>query len=487
MTYPICSCNFVSLRRLLKTFALAAAPLFLTAMLYASPAPATDRAGKGVARPCGFIDTAFDPATDVHALDNYRVAVAQLLKQEQFETLDCIADAARTGKTRFSGGALKLRNIFIGLDSPRPGHPTQEDWKKHLHLIEHWSDQNEHSSTARIALAEAYINYAWDARGEGFSDSVTQNGWKVFEERLNKAKSILDHSASLADKVSEWYVAMEMIARGEGWDLPRFRTLLDRAVAFDPEDQYYYRIYAEVLQPKWMGQEGDAARYAEETANRIGGDSGDILYFLISEGILCGCQESEFGHFSWPRLQKGFVALEKKYGPSLISVNAYTLMAVKSNDWVVADPGFKRIGDKWNKDLWVTEVWFTSNRDMAAQLASSQLRAKANRQEAEGNMKTPQGQAYEAEFQAKFAAFERSCSSESKGDQSKFDFLVQVGKDGGVEDAHPETQPSPFAMCLMKTLYNSYVRKETPFPQPPSDNYKLLLQVDPTTLSAATK
>jgi hypothetical protein len=464
------------------------AGLVLLMMLsHATNVAAADEKGKPVTSPCTFSDAEFDPATDVHALDEYRNAIAQLLKQEQFAELDCLADAARTGKTRFSGGAWKLRNLYIGLDSPKPGHPTQEDWSQHLDLLERWSSRNPQSITAHIALAESYTRYAWDARGEGYSDSVSDSGWKLFGERMAKAKAILDDASSLSRKCPDWYVGMQLVAQGQSWDLPRATALLEQAVAFEPDYQYYYRIYADYLQPKWSGEEGDPARFAEEAANRMGGDSGDLLYFLISEGILCGCQEPEFGHFSWPRLQKGFAALEKKYGTSLISVNAFALMASKSNDWEDADPAFKRIGDNWNKDLWVTEAFFKSERDIAAQMAPMQEKARAYRTEAEANMKTREGQTYEAGLRPKLMAFEQPCLTESTGDLSKFDFLIQVGKDGSVGEAHTEKQPSPFALCLMKGLYASYLKKETPFPVPPKADYRMILEIDPTTLKASAK
>jgi len=454
---------------------------------HATNVVAADDKGKPAVPPCALSDSEFDPATDVHALEEYKDAIAQLLKQEKFAELDCIADAARTGKTRFSGGAWKLVNFYAGLGSPRPGHATQEDWSQHLDLIERWSSQNSHSITARIALAESYVSFAWDARGEGYSDSVTDSGWKLFGERMEKAKRILDDISATSND-PDWYSAMQFVAQGQSWDLPRATALYRRAVAFEPGYQSYYRVYADYLQPKWSGgEEGDPARFAEEAANRIGGDSGDILYFLISEGILCGCQEPEFGHFSWPRLQKGFAALEKKYGTSLISVNAFALMASKSGDWVTADPAFKRIGDNWNKDLWVTESWFKSNRDTATQMAPMQAKARAYRQEAEANMKTPEGHAYEAVFQPKLATFEQSCLNDSNGDSSKFELLIQVGKDGSPEEAHTEVQPNPFTLCLMKKLYESYLKKETPFPSPPNGGYKMILEIDPTTLNATTK
>ena len=110
-----------------------------------------------VAKSCEFSDATIDPATNVHALDDYRDAIAGLLKEKKFKDLDCLADAARAGKTQFSGGQWKLRNIYIGLASPRPGHPTEVEWKEHLKRIEHWKADNPKSVTAPIALAESYV------------------------------------------------------------------------------------------------------------------------------------------------------------------------------------------------------------------------------------------------------------------------------------------------------------------------------------------
>lgn len=483
MSYRTYSPTLTYSREVFRSFSITGLALLML-ILVGTRAVGAD--GNERERACAFSDAEFDPATDVHALEKYKDAIAQLLKQERFADLDCIADAARKGRTRFSGGAWKLTNFYSALDSPRPGHATQEDWSQHIDLVERWSSQNSQSITARIALAESYVSFGWDARGEGNSDSVTDSGWKLFGERMEKAKRILD-DISVTNDDPEWYLAMQFVAQGQSWDLERATALYQQAVAFEPGFQSYYRVYADYLQPKWSGEEGDPARFAEATANQVGGDSGDLLYFLISEGILCGCREPEFGHFSWPRLQKGYAALEKKYGTSLINVNAFALMAVKSEDWVTADSAFKRIGDDWNKDLWVTEDWFKSNRDTATQIAPLQTKARAYRQEAEANMKTPAEHAYEAVFQPKFAALEQSCVNDAKGDSSKIEFLIQVGKEGSPEEAHTEKQPTPFVACLLKKLYESYVKKEAVFPPPPSGGYRMILEIDPTTLSAATK
>jgi hypothetical protein len=434
---------------------------------------------------CAFSDTAYNPATDVHALESYQEAVAHLLKQEQFDELDCIADAARAGKTRFSGGAWKLRQLYLGLDRPRPGHPTEDDWREHLQRVERWRKQNPNSIAAPIVLAESYISYGWDARGGGSSDKVSNSGWKLFAERLDKAKSILDQVAPA--KCPDWYIARLNIARGENWDLSQHYAIFNEAIVFEPGYQYYYRMLADYLQPKWSGEEGDPARFAERQANRVGGDAGDALYFLISEAIVCACQESEFAHFSWPRVQKGYAALEKQYGTSLISLNSFALMATNTGDWETADPQFKRIGDHWSQDVWRTDEWFKQERDIAAQAGPAFVRAHAVHQEAEANMQTPEGQAYRKKLEKKLSGSEQACVKESNGDAHKFEFFLQIAASGAPQDGHMESKPDQFASCLMQTLLEWHRQNKNAFPPPPREGYWLVLEVDPAIRTTAAK
>src|SRR5258707_438621 len=152
---------------------------------------------------CSFNDSGFDPSTNVHAFEEYKLAIAELLKQEKFTELDCIANSARLRKARFSGGTWKLHKIYSGLNEPQPGHATQEDWRNHMARLNRWGAARPMSITARIALAESYVSYAWDARGTGYSDDVSDTGWKLFRLRVQKAKTILDQASSLRSKCPE--------------------------------------------------------------------------------------------------------------------------------------------------------------------------------------------------------------------------------------------------------------------------------------------
>jgi len=128
----------------------------------------------------------------------------------------------------------------------------------HLRLLKSWVSEKPRSISARVALAEAYLAWASDARGSGYVDTVSESGWKLFEERSAEARRILDKAANLPTKCPEWYVAMQNVALSQNWSLADARALLNQASAFEPDYYYYYRMYANFVLPKWNGEPGDA-------------------------------------------------------------------------------------------------------------------------------------------------------------------------------------------------------------------------------------
>src|SRR5580765_1536701 len=281
------------------------AVLSLLAIILHAPQLAAQATPQSAPDSCAKFGDTFQATNDLVTLEAYRSAVRGLVEMEDFKQLDCIADSIRTNKTRFAGGKWQLYSFYRGI-SEVPGHATEEDWSTLIGHLQKWTAANPKSITAPVALAEGYINFAWHARGDGMSDTVTGSGWKLFAQRIEKAKKILDDASSLAGKCPHWYQAMQSVAKAQGWDLAKSTDLLKEATALAPDYYYYYRSVANYMLPKWEGQEGDAANFAEQSANRVGGTKGDMLYFRIGEGIVCACDEPEFTRLSWPRLQKGY-------------------------------------------------------------------------------------------------------------------------------------------------------------------------------------
>ncbi len=393
---------------------------------------AEDSAPKAVA--CGFTDPSLGDTSDILGVIDYKAAIRQLLAGQKFEELDCIADAARASKSLFAGGRWKLNVLYWAIKEPQ-GHATEEDWAAHLSALSRWVSVRPKSITARVALANAYTAYAWNARGSDYAETVTQSGWKLFHERIEKARTILEDASRVRARCPHWYAVMQQVALAESWDLSRETALLAEAVAFAPDYYYYYRNHANYLKPQWSGAEGDAERFAAQTADRVGGPKGDILYFQIATEIICHCgAEPDLKLMSWPRIQTGVAQLEKQDGVSLVNLNLLAYMAIKEADSVFARDTFLRIGDDWDQESWRTRRYFDSSKDWAdkrAEYEDSPL-TRIIRQTRE-----------------KFAPAIRQCAQTGAGDTTSFSLELRVQKDGIVDSvrAFPQTT---VGSCLTK-------------------------------------
>jgi Domain of unknown function (DUF4034) len=434
---------------------------------------------------CKAQDPAVDTARDLNALQTYQRALRTLLVQEDFDALDCIANGARSQKTRFSGGLWKLHVIYAGLEHPE-GHLTEPDWQQHLNRLDKWVAARPDSITARVALAGAYVSYAWAARGEGYSNTVTDNGWNLFSQRLAKARSMLADAWVLSPRCPDWFAVLQSIAQGQGWDADDEMKLFQQAVSFEREYYYYYRLHAGYLLPQWYGERGDAAKFAEESANRLGGERGDILYFQLAANLVCTCEDPEVLRMSWERIQKGFAALEESSGASLYNLNPFALIAVRFNDPVVANGAIKRIGDNWDPDVWGSEKYFDQVREWATNVGPLEEHSRDVMREAEANEKEAGGSAYKSQVETRFSQLVQQCVQQPNADTTKFVFILMIAKDGIPQNGwFPVT--TGMTECIMKQLIAAQVKHDAIFAAPPKDSYWLKLDMDPSAVKMATR
>jgi hypothetical protein len=426
-----------------------------------------------------------DLSTDVRAVHDYASTIAGMLKQEKFEQLDCLADHARSGKERFPGGTWKLHELYGGLYEPvqYPVHATQEDWNDLLAHLRHWRTARPKSITAPVALARAYLIYAHDARGSGYANTVSDSGWKLFGERTAEAKRILDEASTLPTKCPEWYVDMLLVAQNQNWNPARARALFEEAFKFEPGYYYDARVLAAYLLPKWSGQEGDTEKFLQETADRIGGDYGDILYFQVASAnyVICGCDDNP--HLSWERIEKGFEASEKRYGVSMLNLNriAYLAAHFGKTDPILADKTLTRIGDQWDEETWEQKQDFDMVKKWAAYTAPFAVKLHVMEAAAESNMKSPDGPRYKASFEKTYRGLLQECVRTDGRSVDKwkgtFEVLASVGAKGTVEDNRIYSM-GPVVICLNQKLLALHQEKATPFPPPPQAPYWVRLDLD---------
>ena len=307
--------------------------------------------------------------TSEQSQEAYRLEISQYLANDDFSRLEKAADKARSDKSRFPGGIWKLYVFYEGVTAPLGGDAASDAaWQTHIAKLQRWGSVYPQSITARVALADAYFGYGWLARGSGFANTVSDDGWKLMNERVEKARLTLVDAASLTAKCPYWYEVMQHVARAQGWDKAKARALLEQAVAFEPGFYHFYREHANYLLPRWFGEDGEAEAFAEEVSNRVGGKEGAFLYFEMATVLNCLCKgEDHMTTMSWPKIKEGYAALGELYGTSKLKRNRFAMMAAKAADKSAAQQMFAEIGDNWEAGTWIKRSAFENAKAWAMQ------------------------------------------------------------------------------------------------------------------------
>lgn len=311
---------------------------------------------------------AANAVTSAAAERTLRLQWADLFYNRQWTELDSLAEKLRSQRLRFQGGGWQLHVLYCILSTGCLTDQSDAAWESRIAALQDWSEYAPSSPTPRIALADAIEGYAWKARGNGYSENVAPQSWKPFDERVQKAREILEECEQICRSDPEWYDAMLHVAIDQGWERAQVEALADEALQKEPGYFYNIREMGEYLLPKWYGAPGDTGRYVAAAADRIGGDEGDATYFFFAEIQIVNqdlCTNCLPPPFSWPRIRRGYVAIERLYGINNYELNALADLSMRGGDYRLTRETFKKIGDNWDPDVWPSKAYFEKVRGVA--------------------------------------------------------------------------------------------------------------------------
>jgi hypothetical protein len=284
--------------------------------------------------------------------------VVTYLESRDYEKLDDYASNLRTSKISWATGNWKLNNFYCSFRLSDNASDTE--WKKRLAGLQDWVTAKPDSITARVALANEWIQYGWAARGGGWGDTVTDDGWRLLHERLKQAAKVLDAAGKLKEKCPVYWSMRMAVAQGLA-DRDQLDEIFREATNSMPGYHTYYLNRAICLLPRWYGQPGEWEAELAKEADQIGGDQGDETYAQV---VWCMHRSVSFNnifkenHLSWPRVDRGFDIIEKHYPASLAAKNEHAHLAVLSGDRQAAIRCFTEMDGKVDLTIWYTEADF---------------------------------------------------------------------------------------------------------------------------------
>jgi hypothetical protein len=259
----------------------------------------------------------------------------ELLSAGKFAELETFTDKMRTEKRRTRSGLWELE---VAYGRSRVSEKKSDDarFEAELALMDKWRAAVPNSITRPIVEAELLIDYAWNARGSGWSSTVSEEGWRLFEERIQRALKTLMEAAAQPSRCVHWYASMQTIALAQGWNRAAYEKLFAAAVETEPAYHQFYFRKAHYLLPRWYGGTGDCAAFAEEATKLYPG--GVEIYARIAWAQKKYFENDFYAEtgYRWDLVKAGFESMLASWPSATSNPQAYGLFAWRAKDRALA-------------------------------------------------------------------------------------------------------------------------------------------------------
>lgn len=299
--------------------------------------------------------------------DRFRAEALPLLEKHDFAAVEAMAAELRASKAQLPSGHWRLDLFYraiADLDKLLP----DSVWENRRQLLEEWVKARPASITARVALAEFLVKYAWEARGGGWAHAVTEEGWKLMRERLKSAQAVLEAAMELEETCPVLYTVYQTVSLGRSWPREADEKILRASIKEEPDYAPPYLRRAYYLQPRWFGKnESEWLEFATAEANRVGGADGDLLYarmlcYIFDLGIYKKFLAQP--GLNWPRLKQGLEIMVQRFPDSLWAKSQLCYFCGQKGDKARCRELWKEIGSRVDTSLWDRER-FLANRAWA--------------------------------------------------------------------------------------------------------------------------
>lgn len=149
-------------------------------------------------------------------------------------------------------------------------------------VLDQWVKNEPSNPLAWLCRGRHAIKWAWDARGGGRGSTVSEDGARLFFERLELADEDLEKAAELDPKDPSPYAFQLTVDRGLGRDLEAAREHFGLAIVRDPENFTAHEQLHTLLTEKWLGSHDQMFEFTRGAAAKAPAGSDLLALVLLS-------------------------------------------------------------------------------------------------------------------------------------------------------------------------------------------------------------
>ncbi len=184
----------------------------------------------------------------------------RLLQEHKFDSLTGLVKTYRENKSTHSDGTWHLNSFYDAFSFFK----TEQEWTEVFDGLRAWSAHELNDPAPLLALAHAHWGYGKTARGGGFSNTVSEDGWNTLGKELATARSILSTNAARCAKCPFYFVVQMKIGIDGSEPRESFIRHFTDGIALEPGFLQLYEMKSYYLLPRWYGREGEIKEYVRD-------------------------------------------------------------------------------------------------------------------------------------------------------------------------------------------------------------------------------
>jgi hypothetical protein len=225
-----------------------------------------------------------------------------------------------------------------------------------------------------------YVDYAWDARGNGPASTVTEQGWKDMAARLKEAEAALEEAWKIAPHGAnplDARIAVKMmgVELGQGKGRERMELWFERAMIADADNVAACTTKMNYLEPKWHGSPAEMRSFGQ-ACFRTGNWEARLPVMLLNAHLrLLNYVDAETkeAYYRIPEVREDLKSvLEgviKQYPEDNHWRTFYVSMCVAMGDKTEALKQMKILGDKYSHQVYSPPQYINLRKSLEAAAA----------------------------------------------------------------------------------------------------------------------
>jgi ankyrin repeat protein len=280
-----------------------------------------------------------------------------LFTNEKFDDLENIVSEIRQKRSTYFEGSFLIDDFYNGINVLGPSKDLLGEIIKTRILLQKWIALKPDTMTAKIALADNYSAEAWEYRGGGYANTVSQEGQLHFIELSQKAWETAEDLYLKNNDLDEFsYAALISLGLSSNQSKDKLYTFLLKSIE---RNSLYYPAIQEITRiqlPKWGGSEQLVEKFANDLYERNIDGWGAYHYFLVANYVWNNYGEKILINYSfdWNIAKGGVWKFCETFPGNLTHIHHLAAMACLYDDRESARKAFDIIGNNWEEG---SKVW----------------------------------------------------------------------------------------------------------------------------------